>query len=663
MRTPLLPGDPGSIGGYGLVGRLGAGGMGAVYLGEDVTGAPVAVKTIRSELVHRKDGKVSARFRREIAALRRLSRRCTAALLDADPDADPPYLVIEFVEGPTLAERVQADGPLRGTALEEVAIGTVAALEHIHAEGITHRDLKPGNILIGPYGPRVIDFGIALLTERSTRITATGELWGTPPYMAPEQLVGERVGSAADLFAWAGTVVYAASGAPPFGDDRRTVHTRILHGEPVVEGIGGPLLGLVRRALAKDPADRPTASEALEALRVLTTSRTVLSQAAVSSGAVGSGAVGYGADAGGRRGGSDGRHLLADDADEWADLAARSLAEGKTQLALYQAQRGLTLEPLHPRCLLHRAQANLAEGGHGLQDLQLAHEVDPEDPEIRQAFARELVSRGAPRDVERAYSLAPEDPVVSVAYARLLAERGLAGEAFELAPHDEVVRKSYALSLADGSASVIEALELRPDDPEIWARYREFAERKAGSPNIEPDLLRAFLAFLETLRRARPEPGATEDGLDLAQVGDALAALETQADRLPPEIKGSLLPLVTAALQGEVDKNASAVDGYSEHRGEEIRRAAEQAAFLAHPRDQQLAKLAKDAVRRPVGLGAELFGCGFLIAVPLLALYPALALLGPGWSASAVVLGVIGAVIFGLTAVSSYRGHRGRRRA
>ncbi|WP_309237349.1 serine/threonine-protein kinase [Actinomadura sp. BRA 177] len=180
MGTPLQAGDPDSIGGYRILARLGSGGMGTVYLADDVTGTYVAVKMIKPELVRHEDGAISARFRREIAALRRLGRRCTAALLDADPDGDPPYLVVEYIDGLALSQAVRRDGPLRGAALEEVAVGVAAALEHIHGQGIAHRDLKPANVLLGPHGPRVIDFGIAVLAGRDTRITATGQLWGTP---------------------------------------------------------------------------------------------------------------------------------------------------------------------------------------------------------------------------------------------------------------------------------------------------------------------------------------------------------------------------------------------------------------------------------------------------------------------------------------------------
>ncbi|MFI0406545.1 protein kinase [Actinomadura sp. 3N508] len=560
MRTPLQPGDPESIGAYRVLERLGAGGMGAVYLAEDVTGAHVAVKVIKSELIRGENGAVSARFRREIAVLRSLSRRCTAALLDADPEADPPYLVVEYVEGLSLGEAVRQDGPLRGTSLEEVAVGTAAALEHIHAEGIAHRDLKPGNVLLGPHGPRVIDFGIALLTEPGTRITATGQLWGTPPYMAPEQLMGERVTTAVDLFAWAGTVVCAASGRPPFGDDRRTVHTRILHGEPSLEGLGGPMFDMVRRALAKDPAARPSAAEVVESLRGL--SRTVLRDASLGAGPAG---------------------LDADDAEGWAEKAGQSIAEGKTQLALYQAQRGLSMNPLHPRCLFHRAQANLAEGGHGLQDLQLAHEVDPDDAEIRRAYARELTARGDSRAMERAYTLEPADPVVSAAFARSLAQHGHTERAFQIAPGDPEVRHRYALMLAERPGGELDALAVSPHDPEVLSRYHRFAELTAGSAAIPPDALRAVLAVNREL-----DGGNT----DLIRLAVALTDLAWLDPTLPAETRLHLFPKVLHALWWELAAHARSP--FSLERAAALEWTARLAEFLA-PGDWRLQNLARAA--------------------------------------------------------------------
>lgn len=640
MATPLQPGDPASIGGYRLLSRLGAGGMGTVYLAEDVTRAQVAVKVIKAELVRQENAAALARFRREIAALRRLTRRCTAALLDADPEADPPYLVVEYVEGPSLSEAVGNRGPLTGPALSEVAVGAAVALEHIHAEGIAHRDLKPGNVLLGPHGPRVIDFGIALLAA-GTQITATGHLVGTPSYMAPEQLLGERVTSAVDLFAWAGTVVYAASGDPPFGIDRRTVHTRILHGEPSLDGLDGPVLDMVHKALAKDPAARPSAAEVVDALRDL--SRTVLNNASL---------------------GVDLGRLFADDAEGWAQKAGQNIAEGKTQLALYQAQRGLAMNPLHPGCLFRRAQANLAEGGHGLQDLQLAHEVDPEDPEIRRAYARELVARGGRHDVEKAHALNPDDAAVALAYARSLARRGQVERAFAIAPEDPEVRRRFALRLTDGLSpeGVLKALELSPGDPEVTSRYREFAWHAAGSTDIAPDVLRAVLSLTTELK-----PTVDEDtgpaGLDLARVRHALIALGGLDARLPAATRGHLAPLVEEALREEALKNTGAA--YSLHRGAEIERAAGLAGFL-DTRHGAFSQPVRDAYGHLSARTANLAyrrGC-FAIVV----LYATLALAWLGWGKALLPL-LLGWLAWrflfpgGLRAAYSVRREMRRRKA
>lgn len=172
MAQELHESDPRRVGDYVLEGRLGSGGMGVVYIARDAFGTPVAVKVIKPDLLDRDDRAGLVRFSREITALRKLDRYCTARLLDADPEGAPPYFVTEFVAGPTLAEAVREDGPLRDAAVEGVAGGIAAALAHIHAAGITHRDLKPQNVLLSPYGPRVIDFGLALHVEMSQRVSS-----------------------------------------------------------------------------------------------------------------------------------------------------------------------------------------------------------------------------------------------------------------------------------------------------------------------------------------------------------------------------------------------------------------------------------------------------------------------------------------------------------
>jgi hypothetical protein len=255
---------PRKIGRYRVLRRLGAGGMGTVYLGAGPDGRPVAVKVIRAE--HAADPVFRARFRREVEAARRVRRFCTAPILDADPGADPPYLVTEFVDGPSLHDLVATAGPLRSADLEALAVGVAAALTAIHDAGVVHRDLKPANVLLSPFGPRVIDFGVARVTELS-RLSVDGALLGTPAFMAPEQVRAEPVTAAADVFAWGAVVAFAARGESPFdGDSVAAVIHRILTGEPELDGLDGPLRDQVRAALAKSPERRPTAHDILQSL-------------------------------------------------------------------------------------------------------------------------------------------------------------------------------------------------------------------------------------------------------------------------------------------------------------------------------------------------------------------------------------------------------------
>jgi hypothetical protein len=255
---------PARIGPYRVLDRLGEGGMGTVYAGVDDSGRKVAIKVIRKDLAA--DPRYRARFDSEVAAAQRVRPFCTAPVLDADPRADPPYLVTEFVSGSSLQHVVAQGGPLRGADLEALAVGMASALTAIHDAGIVHRDLKPANVLLSPFGPRVIDFGIARTVD-ATRLTATGGIVGTPIYMAPEQLNGRDVTPASDVFAWGATVAFAARGAPCFsGNSMPAVLHRIISGEPDLSGLDGTLLAVVRAALAKDPADRPTAQQLLERL-------------------------------------------------------------------------------------------------------------------------------------------------------------------------------------------------------------------------------------------------------------------------------------------------------------------------------------------------------------------------------------------------------------
>lgn len=263
MDGALLEGDPDRVGPYRILRRLGEGGMGTVYLAEAPSGERVAVKLIHRRLAA--DAEFRRRFRREVETARRVARFCTAAVLDADVDGPTAYLVTEYVPGPTLLEEVRRHGPLRGSALEGLAVSTATALRAIHAAGVVHRDLKPSNVLLSPVGPKVIDFGLArLLADGATQSMLT---LGTPAYMSPEQARREKVTTASDVFSWGGVVVFAASGSPPFGSGPgQDVLYRVVHDEPEIPPLDGVLGELVARALAKDPAARPTAEQLVDAL-------------------------------------------------------------------------------------------------------------------------------------------------------------------------------------------------------------------------------------------------------------------------------------------------------------------------------------------------------------------------------------------------------------
>ncbi|GAA1529639.1 hypothetical protein GCM10009678_09550 [Actinomadura kijaniata] len=255
---------PERIGPYRVVERLGEGGMGIVYAGLDHEGRKVAIKVIRREFAA--DPQYRARFAAEVGAARRVRPFCTAPVLDADPGADPPYLVTEFVGGLSLDAAVAKDGPLRGADLEAVAVGMATALTAIHDADVVHRDLKPANVLLSTFGPRVIDFGIAR-SAGGTRLTATGGIIGTPAFMSPEQINGRSATPASDVFAWGATVAFAARGEQPFpGPSLPVIIHRIVTGEPDLTGLSGTLLTVVRAALAKDPDRRPTAQEILDRL-------------------------------------------------------------------------------------------------------------------------------------------------------------------------------------------------------------------------------------------------------------------------------------------------------------------------------------------------------------------------------------------------------------
>ncbi|MFC9280145.1 serine/threonine-protein kinase [Streptomyces collinus] len=260
----LGAGDPDRVGPYRVVGRLGAGGMGRVYLARSKGGRAVAVKVVRPELAE--DREFRQRFAREVAAARRVNGVFTAGVVDADPDADPPWLATAYVPGVSLDTAVARHGGWQAGPVTTLAAGLAEALEAIHAAGLVHRDLKPSNVLLAADGPRVIDFGISTATEASA-ITRTGVVIGTPGFMSPEQLTGEPVGPASDVFALGAVLAFTASGSGPFGTgSAQGLMYRIVHGDPDLDAVPGPIRALVGRCLAKRPGDRPTVDALLSEL-------------------------------------------------------------------------------------------------------------------------------------------------------------------------------------------------------------------------------------------------------------------------------------------------------------------------------------------------------------------------------------------------------------
>jgi|HubBroStandDraft_3_1064219.scaffolds.fasta_scaffold11279_2 serine/threonine protein kinase len=262
-RTPLVHSDPAQVGRYRLTARLGAGGMGVVYLGVAEDGTPVAVKLLRPELAD--DPEFRTRFTREVSNLDRVMGVCTVRVIEADTESRQPFLVTEYADGPTLSEYVATFGPLPEDMLFGLATGLAEALTAIHGIGIVHRDLKPSNVLLTRSGPKVIDFGIAH-TFDATSLTAAGITVGSAGFMAPEQVMG-HAGTAADVFCWALTVAYAASGRSPFGAGAPdAIMFRILHADPDISAVPERIRPQVTAALAKDPHNRPSARDLLAKL-------------------------------------------------------------------------------------------------------------------------------------------------------------------------------------------------------------------------------------------------------------------------------------------------------------------------------------------------------------------------------------------------------------
>ncbi|RNL82528.1 serine/threonine-protein kinase [Halostreptopolyspora alba] len=290
---PLRPGDPRTVGGYPLVGRVGSGAMGTVYAAERRQGEGyVAVKVIHPD--HAAIPAARERFAHEARLLARVNSPCVARFVRADVEADPPWMVTEYVPGPTVRHHVERHGPLRGGMLRALAVGAAEALRGIHDAGIVHRDLKPGNVIMAPTGPKILDFGIAqpttsedatrwmrvrrlrrrlrtlrlpsspALTEPDDSPGGTADRQGTPGWSSPEQYLGHPATSSSDIFLWGALVAFAAAAHDPFGHGHpRELARRVVHEEPDLDRLAPDLEALVLTAMAKDPNERPDATEVL----------------------------------------------------------------------------------------------------------------------------------------------------------------------------------------------------------------------------------------------------------------------------------------------------------------------------------------------------------------------------------------------------------------
>ncbi|MFD8145798.1 serine/threonine-protein kinase [Streptomyces sp. NPDC059708] len=261
---PLEAGEPRTIGAYRLLGRLGAGGMGRVYLGRSAGGRTVAVKVVHPHFAS--DTEFRTRFRREVEAARRVGGEWTAPVLDADPEAPVPWVATGYVAGPSLDRAVAAHGPLPEASVRAVGGGLARALVAVHGLGLVHRDVKPSNVMLTLDGPRLIDFGIARATDGTASLTSTGVSIGSPGYMSPEQILGKGVTGASDVFSLGAVLAFAATGRPPFsGDNSATLLYKVVHEPPELDAVpAGPLRELIASCLAKAAAERPS-PEALAA--------------------------------------------------------------------------------------------------------------------------------------------------------------------------------------------------------------------------------------------------------------------------------------------------------------------------------------------------------------------------------------------------------------
>ena len=264
---PLTADDPRQVGGYRLHARLGAGGMGQVFLGFSPAGRAVAVKVIHRQFA--RDPEFLRRFGREVEAAGAVSGAYTAPVVASGPGDDPPWLATVFVPGPSLAEVIAHEGPMPEPAVWRLAGGLIEALQAVHAGGLVHRDLKPANVLLAADGPRLIDFGISRALEGAP-MSVTTLIVGTPAFMSPEQAGGLRVGPASDVFSLGSVIAYAATGTAPFGAGPSSpivVAYRVVHAQPDLSHVPDSLTNLVSACLAKDPADRPQLAQLMEAVK------------------------------------------------------------------------------------------------------------------------------------------------------------------------------------------------------------------------------------------------------------------------------------------------------------------------------------------------------------------------------------------------------------